>query len=118
MEIKISDIKKIRENLGMTHIVIFAIDNKNYYHVATHGDTKRHSAEAADAGNYLKKQLGFPIEDCKSVPLNRVCDNCDYWKRNHHPGYPIEEYGYCYYEIKPLPRKENDRACNKFEPKY
>lgn len=116
MSIKISEVKKIREDLNMTHIVIFAIDEKNYYHVATHGKTKVQAQEAAKAGNNLKKQLGFPLEDCKSKPLERICGNCDYWKRTHRPGYPVEKYGRCYYESNLINRNEDDRACNHLEP--
>lgn len=116
MNIKISAVKKIREQFNLTHIVIFGIDENNYYHVATHGKTRIHAQEAAKAGNNLKSILNFPVKDCKSNPLERICENCDYWKRQHHPGYPIDKYGKCYYDTNPISRADCDRACHNFEP--
>jgi hypothetical protein len=114
--IRISEVKRIREELNMTHLIIFAIDDKNNYHVATHGKTRIQAKQAAKAGNILKKQLGFPDDLCKSEPLERICGNCDYWKRLRLPGYPIEEYGKCYYEINQIDRNEKNKACHNFEP--
>jgi hypothetical protein len=51
MSIPISKAKAIREDLGVTHLVIFAIDYDGAQHVVTHGETEQHAAEAAKAGN-------------------------------------------------------------------
>lgn len=76
----ISTAKAIRETLGASHVVIFAISDDGQQHVATHGDTRQHAKEAAKAGDKLKTALGWPADLCKSTPLERVCKNCVYWK--------------------------------------
>lgn len=75
--ISIKETKKIREQLGLTHLVIFGIDDGNTYHVATHGKTEKHARESAKAGNHLKKILKFPDHLCDDLPLQRVCANCN-----------------------------------------
>lgn len=115
MKIKISEVKKIREELNMTHLVIFAIDKNNNYHVATHGDTVFHAKEAAEAGNNLKKKLGFPDNLCKSKPLERIHRNCEFYKQGRPGGY---EYGLCCYECgKQIEVNPDGKACHNFEPK-
>lgn len=78
--IPISTAKAIRETLGASHVVIFAIADDGQQHVATHGETRQNAKEAAKAGDKLKTALGWPADLCKSTPLERVCKNCAYWK--------------------------------------
>jgi len=77
---KIKTIKNIREQLGYTHLVVFGIDSKGDYHVASHGASSLNSKEASDAANCLKGMLNFPEHLCSTVPLERICGNCDYYQ--------------------------------------
>jgi len=81
--ISIAEAKRIREELGMTHIIIIGVDKDNKQHVATYGETEGNAIEAAKAGNYLKKSLGWPEELCNAVPLERKCENCTYYKPDY-----------------------------------
>ena len=84
--ISIKEAKQIREQLGATHIVIFAID-KDGNHVISHGESISQSKEAAEWGNKLKLALGWPLQLCKSKSLERICSHCDFWQRGYHrPG--------------------------------
>ena len=76
MGISIKKVKEIREELQLTHIIIFGIGKDGKQYVATHGKTVKNSKEAAEAGNHLKKMLGWPDNLCKDVPLERICKNC------------------------------------------
>lgn len=78
--IPVSQVKAIRESLGATHIVIFAVDADGVQHVATHGLAPRHAREAAKAGNNLKRALGWGADLCDSKPVDRICKNCAFWK--------------------------------------
>lgn len=82
MQITIAQIKEIREQLGATHLVIFAVDSEGQQYVATHGQTQKQAKEAATAGNKLKSALGWPEDLCKSKPLPRVHENCAYYKQD------------------------------------
>ena len=68
-DIKISDAKKISIESGFPEIVIFGYDPESgEQHVTTYGETKLQCADAAKAGNYLKKALGWPDKDCHAEP--------------------------------------------------
>lgn len=117
--IKIKEVKEIREKFDFTHIVIFGIDEKGVQHVATHGLSKNDAKQAADMGNQLKKELHWPIKDCNTKPLERICAHCDYWERGYHrPGDVIKENqnGKCMYNPEPVLRFEKDIACREFTP--
>ncbi len=117
--IKINEVKKIREQLNFTHLIMFGISEDGSQHVATHGKTQLQAKGAAKLGNSLKNKLGWPKDECNSKPLERMCRNCDYWQRGYHrPGDIIEENmdGKCMFNVKPCKRMEKDRACNNFEP--
>lgn len=111
--------KQIREELGLTHLVIFGITPDSVQHIATHGKTRSQAAESALFGNHIKHDLGWPLKDCQSKPLERKCENCDYWQRGYHrPGDVIEKnmHGKCMFNPEPIKRFEEDRACGNFEP--
>ena len=59
MKIPIKVLRIIADNLKLTHVVVFAWDGKNQ-HVATYGKTIEACSQAADFGNRMKDQLGWP----------------------------------------------------------
>jgi hypothetical protein len=118
--IKISDAKRIREELGATHLVIFAVGADGVQHVATHGETRQHAKQAATAGNNLKKALGWPANLCADQPLPRTCKNCAYWKADWGThcfnGWSGDgSTGYCKYEPQQI-KTAKDSTCHHFEP--
>lgn len=120
MIIKISQAKQIRELLGLTHVVIFGIDEKGVQHVATHGQTRKNAAEAATAGNNLKKAIGWPSIDCRAIPLQRTCANCAYYKPDHgihtFTGWTGDgSHGHCLFEPTRI-HATADGTCHHFEP--
>ncbi|WP_299576644.1 hypothetical protein [uncultured Sunxiuqinia sp.] len=104
--IPINKVKQIREEFGLTHIVIFGmIEGENNF-VATHGKTAIQAKEAAQYGNNLKGILGWPLQLCRAEPLKRVCKNCSFWQRE-----------YCMFKPEPIRRGGLSRACGEhFEP--
>jgi hypothetical protein len=120
MRIAIRQAKQIREELNLTHLVIFGIDNEGMQHVCTHGGNLKEAKEAADFGNNLKRSLAWPERLCNEKPLVRICENCALWRRFQFdpnsltPGpYP----GLCFFEPTKVQRDSNDIACNHLEPK-
>lgn len=81
--IPIARVKELREELGLTHLVIFGVEADGTQHVATHGDTEPQAREAATAGNRLKASLGWPTGLCKDRPLERICQNCVFFKPDY-----------------------------------
>jgi len=121
MNIPIATVKRWREEVDATHLVVFAMDRDgNKQHVATHGETAQNATEAAKAGNKLKGALGWPDELCHAKPLARICKNCTYYK----PDYGIHcmngwsgdgSRGWCQYEPTRIGKGE-DCKCSCFEP--
>lgn len=117
--IKIAQVKKVREDLNLTHVVIFGIDENGTHHICTHGKTQRQAKQAAEAGNSLKKGLNWPEDLCNSKPLERICKNCSFWKirnYNYSERIPHSFEGNCYFAPSLIKRVENDIACGNFEP--
>lgn len=112
---KIKEIKKLRENLGFTHIVLLGIKEDGTHELSTHGKTITNANEAAILGNKVKEFIGWPPEFCKSKPLERVCGNCDYLQENR-IRFDCSETK-CMVAPQTIERKKDDRACEKFEPK-
>lgn len=120
-KISISKIKSIREAIGATHLVLFAMDKDGIQHIATHGKTERDAKESAQAGNKLKRALGWDESLCHAKPLERICKNCTYYQPDYGPfcanGWSRDgSSGYCQVE----PRKnevESNQKCMFFEPK-
>jgi hypothetical protein len=118
-KIKISEAKKIREQLDFTHLVIFGIDKDNGQHVVTHGKTVLQANEAANFGNNLKELLSWPDHLCNTKPIERICENCSYFQRSHHHSCDVIQsnmHGKCMFNPEPVKRYEQDRACGNFEP--
>lgn len=118
--ITIAKAKAIREDLGATHLVIFAVAADGQQHVATHGDTKVHAREAAQGGNNLKTALGWPENLCQSKPLPRECKNCVFWKADYGThcfnGWSGDgSTGWCRWEPQHVKTAKDD-LCGHFEP--
>lgn len=58
MTIKIREAKRVREELKLTHIIIYGVDEEGIFQMVTHGKTEKDAKQAAIAGNKLKKCLG------------------------------------------------------------
>ena len=119
--ISIAAVKSIRESLGATHLVIYAVDDDGRQHVATHGETERNASEAAKAGNRLKQAIGWPDDLCETSPLPRTCANCAFFK----PDYGMWCFngwsgdgstGHCLVEPG-VKRVGKEHGCRHFEPK-
>lgn len=72
MNISVAKVKEIREQIGATHLILFAFGSDGEQNVSTHGLTEQHANEAAAYGNQLKKLLGWPGELCQSQPEQRA----------------------------------------------
>ena len=81
--ISIARAKELREEFGAMQLIVFAIDDVGGQHIATHGASEQDARKAADAGNNLKKALGWPEKDCKAVPVMRMCKNCTFYKPDY-----------------------------------
>lgn len=117
--IPIKKVKEIREELNLTHLVIFGKDEEGISHVCTHGKTRLDAKRAAEAGNTLKRIMNWPADLCEAKPLERICKNCEFWKMDKtDPGSRIPErwLGKCHYEPSLITRYEEDTACCHFEP--
>lgn len=119
MKIPIATVKEMRERLGATHLVLFAVDADGQ-HVATHGESEQHAREAAKAGNKLKSALGWPEDLCATNPLPRICKNCVFFKPDHgmwcFNGWSGDgSSGHCLVEPG-VKRVGADHGCRHFEP--
>lgn len=72
MNISVEKAKEIREQIGATHLILFAHGPDGEQNVSTHGLTEQQAHEAADFGNALKRAMGWPEELCKSTPEQRT----------------------------------------------
>lgn len=69
LRIPVSMAKEVSEKYEYPEVVIFAYDPiSNKQRVTTYGATKDQCKDAAKAGNFLKKVLGWPDELCHAVP--------------------------------------------------
>jgi hypothetical protein len=67
--IPISAAKKISVDYDFPEVIIFGYDPiSGHQHVTTYGRTLEQCEDAARAGNYLKKALGWPDELCRAEP--------------------------------------------------
>ena len=79
-KVSIKQAKELRESIGATHVVVYAVMPDGEQCVSTHGGTARQARQAADAGNRLKAALGWPDDLCRSKPVARECRNCVFWE--------------------------------------
>ncbi len=119
--IKIAQVKRWREDINATHLVVFAISGDGVQQVATHGETEQNAKEAAKAGNKLKIALGWPEDLCRETPLERKCKNCTFYK----PDYGVYCFngwsddgskGQCLNQSSPRTPTTQDDKCADFEP--
>ena len=120
MKIPVSYVKKIREEIGASHLIIFAVSPDGANHVATHGESPRNARQAAVFGNKLKKELGFPADLCRSTTIERICKKCSYWKPDYGTwcfnGWTGDgTQGHCHLEPTPI-SKPADSICSHFMP--
>ncbi len=116
MSIPISKIKALREQLGATHLVAFVITPDGQQHVLTHGETEVDAVNCAGLGNRLKEALQWPDSLCNAKPLERICQNCTYFKDHaHSTGYRRIYGGKCMLEPVQVNTKPNDK-CRHFQP--
>ncbi len=107
IDIPIATVKAWREQIGATHLVVFAIGKNGTQHVATHGKTEQNAKEAADAGNKLKTALGWPNNLCNEKPLKRICKNCFFYSPN------MES---CFRDASAIRRVLETDSCTLFDP--
>ena len=69
IEVPIVATKAIARTYGKDQVIIIAYDKKhNKTHVTTYGHSITDSAQAGEAGNKLKKALGWPDQRCHDEP--------------------------------------------------
>lgn len=67
--IPIASAKKIAEQYDKEHVIIITWDSiHSKTHVTTYGKTLEACKQAVEAGNKLKKAMGWPDELCHAVP--------------------------------------------------
>ena len=67
--IPIADAKKIGTSHGYDQVIIVAWDkNTGITSVTTWGSTLEQCAQAAEGGNFVKKAMGWPLEECQAKP--------------------------------------------------
>jgi hypothetical protein len=115
MDIPIKKVKQIREMLKATQVVIYAVGDNSEMCVATHGRSEKDARIAAEIGNFIKKNVGFPDYLCHAQPLARKCSNCEFFTGDAQllrEGQP----GECQLEPTVIPKWPADK-CQHFEPK-
>lgn len=65
--IPIAVAKRLAEELGLKQVILTAWDGE-LMHVVTYGTTLADCEQAAIGGNFIKKALGYPPEDCRTMP--------------------------------------------------
>lgn len=67
--IPVTAAKKVSIEYEFPEVIIFAYDPETgKQHITTYGRTKEQCVDAANAGNNLKKALGWPDELCNAKP--------------------------------------------------
>jgi hypothetical protein len=67
--IPISEAKRISKLYGQTQVIIVTWDRlNNRQHVVTYGQSLKDCEQAALCGNFVKKALGWPKEQCHAEP--------------------------------------------------
>ncbi len=113
--ISIKKMAELRKELGVTHLVLFSIDENGNQNVATHGKSEHQAVEASKYGNNLKKYLGFPEKMCNIKIAERICENCEYFKYGRGFGHVSQT---CYIDKLSTGVRFDRVACSRFIPKY
>lgn len=107
MKIPIVSAQRICTDYDVTHVLIYSYNIKDGMHqVLTYGTTDVNAGQIAEYGNKLKNNMGFLDKDCKSIPLEKCCGNCQFFKTSIH-----KTYGFCMAEPLKIDREINDIAC-------
>jgi hypothetical protein len=68
-DVPITAAKKIAEEFDKDQVIVVCWDKEHgRTHVTTYGKTTEDCAQAAQGGNFVKKALGWPDEECKATP--------------------------------------------------
>lgn len=114
--VSIKRMAELREELGLTHLILFGINEDNSQVIATHGKSEKQAIKAADYGNNLKKHLGFPEKMCNSEPVKRECYYCDFYQNP--PGSFERLPGYCCYNVPKQQVWSDRKSCGNFVPRF
>lgn len=68
LDIPISAAKNIAIGFHKSQVIIATFDENGYTTITTYGKSITDAQQAAEGGNWIKKQLGWPPEDCQDVP--------------------------------------------------
>ena len=63
-KIPIKALQELAKKYGLTHTVLLGYDGSKQ-HVVTYGSNKENCLQSADAGNKLKKAIGWPESEIK-----------------------------------------------------
>lgn len=67
--IPIAVAKRIADDYDMNQVIIVTWDDKaKVTHVVTYGKSVEECVQAAQGGNFVKKALGWPEDQCKDMP--------------------------------------------------
>lgn len=62
MKIPIEELKQLSNKYNLSHVIMFGLDMDQTQYVVTYGRSVEQCAQAADFGNDLKDELGWPEE--------------------------------------------------------
>lgn len=114
-KITVKQAGEIMSELGLTHLILIGVDADGVQHVATHGKSILQASQAAKMGDDFKRAAGWPPSK-PSVPIERICRNCDYFDESV-SGSGAHWY-YCVFERERAPIRSEKKACGEFVSKY
>jgi hypothetical protein len=112
--ISIKRLAELREELGVTHLILFSIDENGCQNIATHGKSEHQAVEAAEMGNDLKKMLGWD-KHIDTKPYPRECYYCDYYETVAGFG---NNPGKCCFSIPQKDVYSERKACGNFVSRF
>ena len=81
-QIPIDAAKRFAEEQKCSEVIIIARDFNGDSHVVTYGQTETDCALAAEAGNNIKRIMGWPEKLCKTAPvrIKKAAKELNKWK--------------------------------------
>jgi len=71
--IAIQEAKNISKKYDLSQVIIVAWDKKEKVtHVVTYGQSYQDCVDACKGGNFVKKALGWPDEQCQAKPARQT----------------------------------------------
>lgn len=71
--IPVSAAKQIAIECGYTQVIVTAFDKESgITSVCTYGKSQEDCEQAAQGGNFVKKALGWPPENCEAKPARQI----------------------------------------------